>query len=324
MKTIHAKEIPMELNAEKKHNISIYVAMSLIVVCLGIIFAYDKTNSMKTIDIQKNQIDKITADKSELQSNFDAALVKIETMKTESAGLKQNLDEKNAEIEKSKSEIRSIINKKNITESELNRARLLVKGLNDKVGEMEQTIARLTEDNKLLEEKNTALTADKENLTKELNNTVAVKQDLEKKVDVASTLNVSNISITPLNIKKNGKEKQSTVVKKVDKMLVKFDLCNRIIKTGSTDLYVLVIGPDGKPLSSGNNFSGVFKTREEGDKFFTAKFPVALETAKSKSVAFSFVPETDFVQGDYKIEIYQNGFLIGQGTSSLKKGGLFS
>lgn len=324
MKTIHAKEIPMEEQAEKKHNISIYVAMALIIVCLGIIFAYDKTNSMRTIDVQKAQIDKITYDKSELQSNFDAALVKIESMKTEAAGLNQNLEAKNAEIEKSKAAIRSIINKKNITESELAKAKMMVKGLNDKIGDMEQTIAKLTEDNKVLGEKNAALTADKENLTTELNNTVAVKKELEQKVDVASTLNASNITITPLNIKKNGKEKESAVVKKVDKMLVKFDLCNRIIKSGSTDLYVLVIGPDGKPLSSGNNFSGIFKTREEGDKFFTAKFPVALETAKSKSVAFSFVPETNFVQGDYKIEIYQNGLLIGQGTSSLKKGGLFS
>jgi peptidoglycan hydrolase CwlO-like protein len=325
MKTIQTNEIPMEIKAEKKHNMSVYVAMSLILLCLGIIFAYDKSNSIKTIDNQKLQIEKVTAQKSDLQSSFDASLVKIESMKATATEMSVQLDDKNAEIEKTKTEIRSILNKKHVTESELVKAKTMIAGLNNKIGDMEKTIAKLTEDNKVLGEQNSALTTDKENLTKDLSATVAVKQELEQKVDVASTLNASNISIVPLNIKKSGKEKSTATAKKVDKMMVKFDLSNRIIKSGSTDLYVLVIGPDGKPVSSGNNFSGVFKTREDGDKFFTAKFPVALETAKSKSVSFSFVPETEnFVQGNYKIEIYQNGFLIGQGMSSLKKGGLFS
>jgi hypothetical protein len=57
---------------------------------------------------------------------------------------------------------------------------------------------------------------------------------------------------------------------------------------------------------------------------YTAKMPVDLETAKKKNVEFAFTPGTNFVQGNYTIQIYQNGFLIGQGTRELKKGGLFS
>jgi predicted nucleic acid-binding Zn-ribbon protein len=325
MKTIQSNENPIEIKASKKHNTSVYVALSLIILCLASIFAYYKFNSINTIDNQKLQIEKVTSQKSDLQTSFDASLVKIESMKTAATELGTQLNDKNAEIEKNKTEIRSILNKKHVTESELAKAKKMIAGLNNKIGDMEKTIAKLTEDNKVLGEQNMTLTTEKENLTKELGATVAVKQELEQKVDVASTLNASNISIVPLNIKKSGKEISTLSAKKVDKMLIKFDLSNRIITSGSTELYVLVIGPDGKPVSSGNNFSGVFKTREDGDKFFTAKFPVALETAKSKSVSFSFVPETEsFVQGDYKIEIYQNGFLIGQGMSSLKKGGLFS
>ena len=324
MKTTKEQEIPMEMKSEKNYNKSILVGLTALLLCLGVFFAFDKSNSIKTIDLQKSQIEKVTAEKSSLQTDFDASLVRLDSMHSVTVELGQKLDTKTDEIEKSKVEIRSLLNKKNMTESELAKTKVLIKGLNSKIGDMENTIAKLTDDNKVLGEKNQALTSDKENLTKELGSTIVAKQELEQKVDVASTLNASNISITPLNIKKSGKEKESISAKKVDKMLVKFDLCNRIIKNGSTDLYVLVIGPDGKPVSSGNNFSGVFKTREEGDKFFTAKFPVALETSKSKSVTFSFVPESNFVQGDYKIEIYQNGFLIGHGLSSLKKGGLFS
>jgi hypothetical protein len=52
--------------------------------------------------------------------------------------------------------------------------------------------------------------------------------------------------------------------------------------------------------------------------------PLEIETATKKQVEFSFVPGADFVQGNYTIQIYQNGFMIGEGKRELKKGGLFS
>ena len=71
--------------------------------------------------------------------------------------------------------------------------------------------------------------------------------------------------------------------------------------------------------------NGTFTTREEGEKSFTAKVPVDMETAKKKNVAFAFEPiGNSFQIGSYKVQIYQNGFLIGEGTTQLKKGGLFS
>ena len=324
METTNAPVMPLEVNPKKRFNKTIIIALSLALITTGGYFAYDKSNSTKTIDQQKVQIAKVTTEKSELQSIFDASLVRIDSMQTVTTSLNVQLEEKNTEIAKSKVEIRNILNKKNISVAELAKAKSLIQGLNTKIGDMETAIAKLNEDNKVLGDKNLVLTFEKDNLTQELSATNVIKKELENKVDVASTLNASNITITPLDIRKNGKEKVSTSAKRVDKMIVKFDLANRIIKSGSTDLYVLVTGPDGKAISSGENFSGKFSTREEGDKFFTAKFPVALETAKTKNVAFSFIPESSFIQGEYKIEIYQNGFLIGQAVSSLKKGGLFS
>ena len=103
--------------------------------------------------------------------------------------------------------------------------------------------------------------------------------------------------------------------------MISFDIINRIAEPGMTDVYVCVLDPDGKLIATEN--AGSFTTREEGDKLFTARVPVEMETAKTKLVEFSFVPETDFKQGNYKIQIYQNGFMIGEGTRELKKAGLF-
>ena len=103
--------------------------------------------------------------------------------------------------------------------------------------------------------------------------------------------------------------------------MVSFDVDNRIIQPGTTDVYVVVLGPDGKAIHTG---AETFTTRDAGDMVYTAKMPVDLETDKRKNVEFAFAPGSNFAQGSYTIQIYQNGFLIGQGTRELKKGGLFS
>ena len=282
---------------------------------------YAKNDTSKTIQQQETTIAKVSDEKSDVQANFDASLSRLDSMQTINKGLEGNLTAKNDEIAKVKAEIRSILNKKNATASELGRAKTLIASLNEKITSMEADIAQLKQDNQLLTNDNVVLKQDKETLSKDLTSTKEVKQALEKKVDIASTLNASNIVITPINIKNNGKEKVSTTAKRVDKLIVSFDVDNRIIQSGSTDVYVVVLGPDGKAINTG---SETFTTREEVAMPFTAKMPVDLETAKKKNVEFAFIPGNNFVQGAYTVQIYQNGFLIGQGTRELKKGGLFS
>lgn len=297
--------------------------LAVILVALGGYMIYDKSNTSKTIQQQETKIATVSEEKSDVQASFDASLARLDSMATVSTGLQNQLTEKNSEIAKNKEEIRRILNNKNATAKELSRAKTLIASLNEKITGMEQEVARLTTENQTLTQDKVTLTADKEKLTQDLTTTTTQKEELEKKVDVASTLNASNIVITPVNVKNNGKEKVSTTAKRVDKMVVSFDVANRIIQTGSTDLYVVVMGPDGKAIS-GSGTEGLFTTREEGDKSYTAKVPVDLETAKTKNVNFTFAPGTSFQQGAYKIQIYQNGFLIGEGTRELKKGGLFS
>jgi hypothetical protein len=234
------------------------------------------------------------------------------------------MTDKNSEIAKTKTEIRSILNKKNATAAELSRAKLLITSLNDKIIVMEAEVARLTTDNQTLTQDKVVLTQDKVKLTEDLTATTIIKEDLTKKVDIASTLNASNIAITPVHVKGSGKEKITATAKRVDKLMISFDVNNRIAVPGVTDVYVIVTGPDGKAVSTEALGSGTFTTREEGDKLFTTKLPVDVVTAQKKAVQFSFTPAADFMQGNYTIQIYQNGFMIGEDVRELKKGGLFS
>lgn len=285
----------------------------------------EKNKSGETIQHQQTEIAAVTDQKSEIQKSFDASLARLDSMSTLNNSLQDKLTERNKEITKTKAEIRSILNKKNATAAELAKAKNLIAGLNDKITGMEQQVARLTQDNQVLSEEKVVLTQQKEKLTQDLTTTTAAKDSLIQKVDVASTLNASNIAITPVDIKHNGKEKVTTKAKRVNKLVISFDVNNRIAQPGTTDVFVCIIGPDGKPVAAQSLNSGTFTTREDGEKAFTAKLPVEIETAKKKNVEFSFTsPDTNFQQGNYTIQIYQNGFLIGEGTRELKKGGLFS
>lgn len=314
------------LNVPERNNTKNVIIGVLAAGLIGL-GAYTIADKNKTVDVihqQETQIASVSDEKSNVQKSFDASLARLDSMSSANKGLEGKLTAKNSEITKVKAEIRSILNKKNATAAELARAKSLIESLNGKIENMQVEVARLTQENQGLSNDKVVLTQEKEKLNTDLTATTAVKQELEKKVDVASTLNAFNIQITPINVKGNGKEKVSTVAKRVDKLVVKFDVDNRIAQPGTTDVYVLVIGPDGKPLAAEALGSGTFTTRDEGDKSFTAKVPVDIETAKRKTVEFAFNPGANFQQGNYTVQIYQNGFKIGEGTRSLKKGGLFS
>jgi len=310
--------------ADKNYKNVIIGILAAGIIGMGGYLIVDKNKTTEVIQQKETQIAAVTVEKSDIQKSFDASLARLDSMSTVNKGLEGKLTAKNSEISKSKAEIRSILNKKNATAAELSRAKTLIASLNGQIESMQADIARLTQENQGLANDKVVLTHEKEKLTTDLATTTVVKQDLEKKVDVASTLNAYNIQITPINVKGNGKEKVSSVAKRVDKLVVSFDVDNRIAQPGKTDVYVLVIGPDGKPLAGDVAGSGTFTTREEGDKSYTAMVNVDIETAKKKNVEFAFKPGTNFQQGDYTIQIYQNGFKIGEGIRSLKKGGLFS
>ncbi len=307
-------------SGSRKKNVFIGFLLITLFASLGFIIV-DKNKTGKALDDQLAQIATESNKKSEIQKNFDESLVRLDSIGVLNNELNAELIEKNREIAKQKTEIRSILNKRNATAAELARARELIASLNEKITDMEFVVQQLTNDNQVLVQEKNVLIKEKEKLTEDITAVTIVKEELAAKVDIGSTLNASNIAITPVKIRKSEKEKVTTSAKKVDKLVISFDVNNRIAESGMTDVFVCVIDPDGNLIKAEN--TGSFLSREEGDKSYTARVPVEIEPAKRKLVEFSFVPETDFKQGNYKVQIYQNGFLIGESTRELKKSGLF-
>jgi hypothetical protein len=285
-------------------------------------FLWDKNNNDQKMTQLQSQYVAVDSSKNELQKSFDASLARLDSLTGYNNELEGKLTDRNSEIGKLKSQINGILRKQKITAAEKKQAEELISQLNDKIGGLEEEVARLTQENQTLTTEKAAVTVERDTYRSQRDTLETVKKGLEDKVSIASTLNAYGITITPIN-ERNGKEKVTTKAKKVDKLVIAFDVDNRIAETGQTEIYVSIIGPDGLPVNVQSLGSGTFTTKDEGEKPFTARIPVDIEAGKKKHVEFAWKQDQDFKRGNYKISIYHNGFKIGEGVRELRKGGLF-
>ena len=258
-----------------------------------------------------------------LESLYKFTLDKYDSVTVANNDLSGKLTSRQTEITKLKGEISSILKKKNATSAELSHAKELIDQLNSQIENLQAEVTRLTNENQTLTVEKAQVTTQRDSLQTNLNTTQEEKKVLENTVDVGSTFSASNIAITPINEKNGGKEKETSTAKRVDKLVVSFNVENRIAKTGPADMYIIVTAPDGKVISSEATNGGTFTTRQDGDLTFTSKLTVPYEQGTRQNVQLPLMQEK-FLTGDYKIQVYHNGFKIGEGVRTLKKGGLFS
>lgn len=276
----------------------------------------DKTIQEKTVAVTQAMTARDSA-----QALYSLTLQRLDALTGENNTLKNQATDNNSQISKLKAEISRILSKKNASDAEVKRAKALIAQLNQTIANLETENARLTGENQMLASNNTQLTSEKQVLEANLQTTTAEKDELAQTVDVASTFSASNITITPVNERRNGKEKTTSTAKRVDKLVVSFDVENRVARSGPADIYVVVTGPDGKVITDPAS-AATLSTRQDGDRAYTYKTTIQYEQGTRKTIQVP-MRQDHFQTGDYKIEIYQNGFKIAEGVRSLKKGGLF-
>jgi hypothetical protein len=268
------------------------------------------------------KISSLETERNSVKDIYDQAVYRLDSITGANNNLTGEKTTLQKDIDAKRSEIAKILKKENASEAELKRARTLIAELNNQIVTLSADNARLSGENQVLTSNNTQLSSEKVVLEQNLQTTKTEKDELAQTVDVGSTFSAMNIQITPVNERKNGKEKVTTTAKRVDKLVISFDVENRIAKSGPADMYIMVTAPDGKAISDAAAGGSTLTTRTDGDKAYTAKVPVDYTQGTRKSVQFP-IRQSDFQRGDYKIEIYHNGFKIGEGVRTLKKGGLF-
>lgn len=319
--------LPGEKNVVVKNNNNRNILTGILIVALlatwGYII-YDKNKTKQEKQDLTTQIVNSDSSKNELQRELNDAALRLDVLKTSNVKADSLLKTKDKDIQDLKNKVQTIINNKNATAAQLAEARRLIAELK---GNIETYTAQIEE----LKTQNTQLTQEKQQVTQErdivrknydsANQVIKQKEDV---IDVGSTLHASNFSIVGLKEKKNGKEKETTTAKRVDKLRISFDIDeNRITQTGPKDIYVCITSPDGKPVTVDALGSGKFVTRDGIERPFTKKVQINYVQGQKQPVTVEWTQNSGFQTGNYKIEIYNNGFKIGEGVRTFKKGGLF-
>lgn len=311
---------------EQKKDWRTLISIPLIIALLGTwgYIIWDKSKTKDEIQKKDSQYAVVISEKDTLQSLLDEATNRYDNLKTTNAKKDSTITTKDKDIAAKKAMIQSLISKKNASAAELKQAKELIASLNTDIADYKAQVEVLKGQNVVLTQEKEVVTQERNKVRADYDSAKTVIKQREDVIDVGSTLHAANFTILGIQEKRNGKEKETTKAKKVDKVRISFDLDeNRIASSGAKDLYILVTAPDGKPISVEALGSGSFTTREGEQKTFTQKINVNYAQGQKQRVSFDWKQNAPYVTGDYKIEVYHNGFKIGEGIRHFKKGGLF-
>lgn len=298
----------------KKNNTIIYWVV-IVVLLAGCIYLFMSKNKLaddkKVMETQKQQtIDSVSADYSELESDFNAASAKIDQLVSQNSRLDSALQSDKAAMEKLRSQIRTVLSNKNASQAELKKAKTMIDQLTDKTRQYEARIAEL-------ERENAVLTGENKVLTKERDSTVEKNIALKK---AGSVLSAANIRMDPIDKRRNGKEKETKKAKKVDVLRITFDIVeNRIAESGTKQLYLRIVGPDRNVLYTPSNASGVMNTAIGTQiQYSVMKNIVLTQNMPVKDVVVDWQQNGSYGKGTYTIEIYNEGYKVGSGNVELR------
>ncbi len=303
-----------------------FLTIGLVIALLGTwgYIIWDKSKQKENNQRQATLYSSVVAEKDTLKSLLDEATMRYDQLKTANAQKDSTINAKDREIAAKKARIAAILSDKNATAKDLADARAMITSLNAEIDSYKQQIETLKGENLALTKEKEEITEERNTVQKNYDSAKSVIRQREDIIDVGSTLHASGFNIVGIEEKKGGKEKETTKAKRTDKLRISFNIDeNRIATSGVKQLYITITGPDGKPIAVEALGSGMFTTREEGEKIYTQKVQVNYTQGQKQTVSFDWKQNTDFAVGNYKIEVYHNGFKIGEGVAVLKKAGLF-
>ena len=320
--------VPEQKPTVKKRNFNYRtILLGVLIAALAGTWGYmiwDKSRSNKQEQQLTSQLTTSDAAKNDLQRELNEAVMNLDMLKSTNAKAEELIKSKDKDIEDLKQQIQKILNDKNATASQLAQARRLIKQLKGNIEMYAAEIEKLKNENSQLTEEKRVITVERDAVRKNYDSATVVIKEKENIIDIGSTLHASNLNVVGVKEKSSGKEKETTTAKRVDKLKISFELDeNRITQSGLKEIYVNLIAPDGSVIVIPEG-AAKFVTRDGVEKMATKKVEIDYKQGERKQVQLELAKVQNFVPGNYKIEIYNNGFKIGEAVRSLKKGGLFS
>lgn len=310
------------------------LATVAIIALLGLsaFLIYTKVNQDKLIKKQSAELIEETRLKADLEKEYYQALSDLEEMRGNNSELNAMIETQKAELKKQKERIDVLIK----NSKELEKAREEIAKLRVFVTEVEtlrRENASLQENNmQLVGERdelvlmvqqqqvtNEELEAAKSTLSTEKQKLEQEKETLSTKVNIASSIKVSDISAIGYKVKSSGKETDAKKAKEIDGIKVCFKTTsNLIVAPGLEKFYLRVINPLGEVMAIQDLGSGSMKL---GNSNETIQFTQLVDIDYANEPipgCINWQPGITFDNGKYEVEIYNKGFMAGKASFELK------
>lgn len=147
--------------------------------------------------------------------------------------------------------------------------------------------------------------------SRQITNLTEERNTLTEQVTLASQLDATGIRVVPLN--KRGKEAKRT--KDTEKLQISFNIAKNITaKTGDRTLYVRILKPDNDVLTRDASDTFSYENRQ-----LTYSIKKYIEyTGEEQTVSVYWDVQEFLYAGNYRLDIFAEGNLIGSSTFSLK------
>ena len=291
------------------------IALLLLINGVALYLLYSENKAKKDLGDQKVALEQ---EYKSLNDTLDSKIVELEQFKGKNAELDSVISSQQGEIENQKKTISGLFAKGKMTSNELAKAKTMISQYEASIVEMKKQIEQLAQEKQVLTTQNQQLSTDL-NAEKQTTSQLSEQnKSLGKKVELGSLLQLRNLTIEGISKKKNGKEVVEKKGKKTESLRVSFETGdNKILANGNVSLYVRIISPKGETISVADQGSGTLKLADSGESVqYTKQADFDWSQTNKKVVVYWSQNVKD--AGVYKIEIYQSGYLIGQGQAELK------
>jgi predicted nucleic acid-binding Zn-ribbon protein len=281
----------------------VLLALLLLASVAGNFYLY-KTKDTNEIVIEEKGvvIDSLVEARVAIETELRTALTELENMKGESEEKDQKIEEQIAKLKDREQRIRAMIKDRKAKDK-------LVAGLRaeleDFKKEREQYLDKIDE-----------LTAENEQLKSEIVIKNVTNDSLSSKLKSAGALKVEYVKVRSAKIRYNGKEKETSIARRTEKMEVCFSIMdNSVAETGERTVYARIMQPDGVVLGEKGKFPVKGRGVETG---YTGSETFNYDGSK-KDFCFDFTDEKyTFPKGTYLIDIFIDGELHTSGYYDLR------
>ncbi len=291
------------------------IALLLLINGVALYLLYSENKAKKDLGEQKVALEN---DFKNLTDTLDAKKMELESFKGKNAELDSVISVQQGEIDKQKKTISGLFAKGKMTSQELAKAKEMIAQYETSIAEMKKQIDQLVQDKQVLTSQNQQLSTDLNSEKQTTSQLSEQNKGLSKKVELGSLLQLRNIAVEAISKKKNGKEVTEKRVKKAESLRISFETGdNKVLETGSVSLYVRILNPKGETISVADQGSGTLKLADNGENVqYTKKADFDWSQTNKKVVVYWSQNVKD--AGTYKVEVYQSGYIIGQGQVELK------